>query len=649
MTKHFSFVLIFFFLVIPDLSSWAQKPPFTRGINLTNWFQASSVREIPYNRYTRADFDQIRSLGCDVVRLPINLHSMTSGNPDYRIDPLFYTLLDPVVSWAEDLRIYLILDNHTFDPAVNTDPNVGIILEKVWKQVALHYRDRSEYLLYEILNEPHGITDAAWNVIQRDVISIIRTVDTRHTIVVGPSGYNSYYNLSAMPRYSDTNLIYTFHFYDPFLFTHQGASWVDPSMEPLAGIPFPYHRDSMPGLPASLTSTWVGDSYRNYANDGTVQKVKQLIDMAVRFQAERQVPIFCGEFGVLMNNSKDNHRIYWYEVVRKYLEEKQIAWTIWDYHGGFGLYQKGSEGLFNHNLNVGLLTALGLNVPVQTVYHRLPDSTGFLIFGDHPGDRLVESNYNTGVIDYFSEDKPNNGRFCLRWSKARQYNNIGLDMRPDRDLSVLVAGNYALDLMVRGDTPGLAFDIRFIDTKTDSPTDYPWRMGVIIDGSRAAWDGRWHHLHLPLKNFTEGGSWYNGWHDPQGKFDWKAVDRIEIVAERSEIGRAQFWFDNIHITNRDTAKVYETGVFTGISTLPVSWDSGLRAFPNPVSWSLVIESSASGELQYEIISVTGIRMKRDTFIRKTTVDFSSWEDGVYLIRIADDAGSSRVIRIAKAS
>ena len=148
---------------------------------------------------------------------------MTSGAPNYALDPLFLEFLDQAVDWAEQLGIYLIFDNHTFDPAVGTDPNIGVILETVWTQMAEHYKDRSEYIMYEVLNEPHDISDQQWNAIQMEVVDAIRAVDQEHYIVIGPAGWNSFNNLAAMPLYTQEKLIYTFHFYDPFVFTHQGA------------------------------------------------------------------------------------------------------------------------------------------------------------------------------------------------------------------------------------------------------------------------------------------------------------------------------------------------------------------------------------------------------------------------------------------
>ena len=367
--------------------------PFHRGVNLTSWLQAGSARQIQFTMFTKQDLVNIKSLGCDVIRLPINLHYMTSGAPDYTVDPLFFYFLDQIVDWCEELEIHLILDNHTFDVDANTDPDIDKILVPVWTQMAEHYKDRSTYLYYEILNEPHGIADARWSQIQQAVIIAIRAVDPVHTIVVTGAGWGSYNNLKYLPVYRDDNLIYSFHFYDPFMFTHQGASWTDPSMVPLAGVPFPYGAGPMPACPPGLKGTWIESSLNSYKTDGTVKRVKELIDIAVKFRDERQVPVFCGEFGVYRENSDHDQRVYWYDVVRSYLEEKKIAWTMWDYEGGFGLFEKGSNEMFEHDLNVPLVEALGLIPPAQTPFVMTPEKAGFDIYTDYIAENVRNSSY----------------------------------------------------------------------------------------------------------------------------------------------------------------------------------------------------------------------------------------------------------------
>ena len=650
-----------FLLLLVFGNSFCQIP-FHRGVNLSNWFQTGSAGQIQFAKYTRQDFVNIKSLGCDVVRLPINLHYMTNGSPDYILDPLFFSFLDSAVTWAEDQHIYLLLDDHTFDPVANTDPNIGSVLDKVWPQMARHYKNRSNYIMYEVLNEPHGLTTATWCAIQQTVIDSIRRIDTRHTIVVGPSGYNTYTELANMPVYADTNLIYTFHFYDPFMFTHQGASWVSPSMVPLSGVPFPYNAATMPSCPSSLIGTWIDDNLKSYPNDGNVAHVKSLIDIAVDFKNSRHVKLYCGEFGVYNLNSSNSDRTYWYSVVRQYLEEKGIPWTTWDYQGSFGLFKKGSNELFKYDLNTDLLNSLGLQVPPQSVYNPRPDSAAFFLYSDYLEPYVFESSYGTATIDYYNTQKPNNGTRCIYWTGGDQYNVIGFDFIPDKDLSKLKSQAYALDFFVRGDTPGTAFDMRFIDTKA-GPGDHPWRMKTTIDDSKAAWDNHWHHVRVPLSSFEEGGSWDNGtWYNAEGLFNWSAIDRFEIDAEYFGMTGRQLWFDNIQVTNIDTSAVLDTSsVITDTANItagirfPEAESLQFSISPNPVAaiCSISYRLPSSESVKVSIYNIQGQEIATlVNQVQPAGSQFISWDTrqngngnlprGIYLCRLATSGGMETI-------
>lgn len=595
--------LAFCFFVAISVSLSAQVP-FNKGVNLTTWFQASFPRQIQFSKYTKKDFERIKSLGCDVIRLPINLHAMTNGEPDYILDPLFLSFLDEAVTWAEDLQLHLILDNHTFDPAANTDPAIGPVLVKVWTQMAEHYKDRSEYIYYEVLNEPHGISDAEWSSIQQTVIDAIRTVDTNHYIVVGGAGWNSYNNLDELPVYTDNKLIYTFHFYDPFIFTHQGASWTDPSMVPLSGVPFPYNASSMPATPNELKGTWVESAINSYPSEGTITKVKSLIDIAANFKNERDVPVFCGEFGVYIPNSNNSDRVFWYEEVRKYLEEKEIPWTTWDYQGGFGLFEKGSNELFDYDLNVPLLEALAMTVPPQQPYIKQPKTTGFLIYDDYIGEGIIDASYpGDGMLDYYHEADPKVGTKNIYWTDVAQYNAIAFDFKPDLDLSLLATHDHVLEFWVKGNTPGVMFDVRFIDTKTGA-SDHPWRMGKTINF--ALWDGEWHKISIPLKDMEEKGSWDDAWFPPEGKFDWTSVDRFEIVAEHQALTNIDFWFDDIRVSGEEVP--YEPPITNvGEELNPIRF----QVYPNPMKEQAAIQFFLSKEehVSVDIYSVAGQKVE----------------------------------------
>jgi len=551
---------------------------------------------------------------------------MTNGAPDYTIDPLFFTFLDQVVGWCEELEIHLILDNHTFDVTKDTDPTVGTILEKVWTQMATHYLNTSTLIYYEVLNEPHGIADSTWNSIQQKVVAAIREVDTKHTIVVGPASWNSYHNLDAMPTYNDTNLIYTFHFYDPFLFTHQGASWT--ILGPSKDIPFPYLAEEMPSLPAGLIGTWGEGSYSDYKNVGTEQKVREWIDIAANFSESRNVPVWCGEFGVYDANCSYDDRTYWYEVVRKDLEEKEISWTIWDYHGAFGLFEKDSEGFFEHDLNVPVLQALGLNVPEQTPYSQTIDSSGFIVYDDFLGQKINDASNNPGTLSFYSTDHPNNGDYCISWSGGAQYQGVVFDFKPNRDLSYLVENGYALSMLARTDNPNGQFDIRYIDTKTDEPTDHPWRIRKTVNKSLLPGDNEWHKLYFPLAEFAEHGAWDIAWYNPEGKFDWKTIDRLEISLEHGAMGNYFLWFDDIAITKKDTL---DPGDPIGKNNFSRQRNfAKIQVFANNKQVN-VVNSRQSGAIQYWIVDVTGRSWCKGSFENQIAINAEHFPAGIYML------------------
>lgn len=618
------------------------ETPFTRGVNLTGWLQSSGPRAVHFTRFGRQDLQDIRALGADVVRLPINLHAMAGPSPDYALDPLFLFFLDQIVDWCEELDLHLILDNHTFDVDSSTDPQIGRILVPVWRQLAARYAQRSERLYYEVLNEPHGIGDDVWNAIQQQVIDAIRTVDTRHAIVVGPAGWNSYNNLDAMPRYADDKLIYTFHFYDPFLFTHQGASWVNPSMAPVAGIPFPYDAARMPEMPPELAGSWVGNAFASYRSEGALERIGHLLDVAARFAQERDVPVYCGEFGVYTPNSPQGDRVRWYAAVRQELEARDFAWTTWDYKGGFGLFEHGSGELFEHDLNVPLLRALGFNIPPQSPFERRPLTRGLLLYEDFFGEPIVASNWiGRGQVDYFSEDAPAVGRYCMRWEGVDQYNHIGFDFAPDIDLSMLVEAGYALSFLVRGSTPGSAFDVRFMNGRS---AGMPWRIRYTVDEQAARWDGNWQRVRLPLSDFVEHGAWDGIWHEPEGLFDWSDIDRFELVAEHHDLDGRSFSFDDLRLVAPD-----DTAVRLNLGSEPAAYQLGENV-PNPFNASTVITYvlAQAGPIELSIYNGVGQRVRTlERGLLQAGRHRSTWDgrddrgrdlaSGIYYYRLVADA------------
>ena len=344
----------------------AISAPFTKGVNFTNWLEYRTAEEIDAGFFTKKDFENVKSLGCDVVRLPIHFERICRLEDGYQIPDKILWILDRVVAWAEELQIYVILDFHNNTHIDSVTPSdIKNVLLPIWEQLAKRYRDSTEYIIYELMNEPHGIAIEDWNKTIFEVFRLVREIDERHFIIVGGADWNSFQGMVALPDFQDDKVIYTFHFYDPHTFTHQGAPWCH--MERVVGIPFPYDEKRMPPLPEDATEDEKA-RFERYASEGTLDKVVAFFDQYVEFSRKRNAPVYCGEFGCFAPTVNPRERVKWYELVVGLLKERNIARTSWDYYGSFGLFQvknpgRGTVCRFPEDLNMDIVKALDLKIP----------------------------------------------------------------------------------------------------------------------------------------------------------------------------------------------------------------------------------------------------------------------------------------------
>ena len=495
-----------------------RRPPFKRGMNLSQWQQSPKTRgSWMYSRQTLAN---LKTLGCDFVRLPFN--PPDSGPPSYTIDSIFFTYLDQIVDWAEELGLYVILDNHRFG-LHNDLVTAQEYLVHSWSQVAARYKDRSNLVMYEVFNEPQ-INPSDWNPIQQEVINTIRAVDDTHTIVV-TGGNFTVWSLGSLPNYTDDNLIYTFHHYNPLSFTHQGAPWIS-SFADLHDVPWPADPARVPPDLADRLSSY----------SSTVEELQKQLRIAVNFANSRNVPLWCGEFGVV-SWAPLADRSAWLRTVRTYLEENDIAWSLWEYQGGFGVFEAESNEIFDYDLNVPVIEALGLVVPPQLEWEVETKEAGFEIYTDDLAEGISVKIWSGGSLIFNDDSEVAVGNFSIQWSGGlKNSNSVRFIFGPDLDLSTLVNNGYAFEFWVWCDTPGVQFRIRFMDRPSGSRMDYKVNEKNI---GIASWDSQWHQVRIPLDTFV-----------PTGAFTWKEVDQVRFILSRptGSSGKILLRFDDIKIS-----------------------------------------------------------------------------------------------------
>lgn len=193
----------------------------------------------------KADFERIKAAGFDTIRLPVRWHNKSSDKPPYTVDPKWMDRVQQIVDWAlaEDLNV--ILNSHHFDP-IHDDPlAVAAWHGGVWKQIAARFAGYPEdSLWFELENEPHKNFNHT-NLLQTLAPSLaeVRKLHPTRAVIIGGENWSGIKSLETLPLPEDPNIHPTFHYYDPFAYTHQGAEWTKPDMPPI-GRSFPLPEDT---------------------------------------------------------------------------------------------------------------------------------------------------------------------------------------------------------------------------------------------------------------------------------------------------------------------------------------------------------------------------------------------------------------------
>ncbi|MEL7447553.1 MAG: cellulase family glycosylhydrolase, partial [Pseudomonadota bacterium] len=148
-----------------------------------------------------------------------------------RIHPDFAELVDSNVKWALSSDLNVVLNVHHFEEIMEDPGNQMARLRAIWDQISLRYSKLPPNLWFEVLNEPHtNLKGPQMRTLQRQAIEIIRRDNPTRIIMLGGEEWSGINSLGTNLASDDPNVMYTFHYYDPFSFTHQEATWLGDDM-----------------------------------------------------------------------------------------------------------------------------------------------------------------------------------------------------------------------------------------------------------------------------------------------------------------------------------------------------------------------------------------------------------------------------------
>lgn len=377
------------------------------AINIAQWFTwpryeaapSTSIAWPPYKDTPRppslSELQALRKAGFETVRLPVDPAPFAVFEGEKR--EAVYRILFDALARIQQAGLKVIVDlhpnsrhpvwgQHAVVAALDAPAFVALadVVTEISRRLSKFDQNR---VALELMNEPRlqckGEQQQRWEHIAGTLIARARQQAPKLTLIVTGACVSSLDGLLSLDpsTFHDSNLIYTFHFYEPFTFTHQGAAFIPWPDKYLDEVPWPIHQrpieQPMARLqqrmehvnldPAALEKAKIGAQanltklYASGAGRETLDARFAKVSAWARTHGIPPERIFIGEFGVLRKNADAAgalcaDRMRWLSDVREIAGKYQFSWSYFSYDGPFALVVDDQA----RDLDPSVLKALGL-------------------------------------------------------------------------------------------------------------------------------------------------------------------------------------------------------------------------------------------------------------------------------------------------
>jgi endoglucanase len=350
-----------------------------KGINLAFWFWLPQTEDQDIQtRFDDQDFNYLKSAGFTFVRLPVDLGYLLDELDADRIDDAHLAELDVVLDRLLAAGLAVVIDIHStaspevdspvFSERLEDDSDFPPVFLVFWENFARHLDTRDpERVFLELLNEPvFEDNPEDWPPMLAQLVAAARRGAPEHTLLVSGAWWSNIDGLLMLDPLPDQNIIYYFHFYEPFPFTHQGADWAGREVLTLHDVPYPASPEAIHNAISQADSNRDRRTIKDYGDEmWDYDKIQARIQLAADWAERHNVWLLCDEFGAYGETIPSDQRALWVKDVRNALESFGIGWAMWEYDGDFALVKR------DHNPTgleirpyVELMDALGLSTVI---------------------------------------------------------------------------------------------------------------------------------------------------------------------------------------------------------------------------------------------------------------------------------------------
>jgi len=327
-----------------------------RGLNMGGWLsQIDAIQEKDPEKFkgvdahiqtfiSDADFANVKSWGFDHVRVPLDSYIFFDENEKPNESRL--SNFNRAVELAGKNQLKLILDLHEcpgHDFADSTNSPVQKLFadgddtyirktEKIWACLAERFGSY-DFVLFESLNEPVAPTAKIWNDVKGRLCREIRRHAPKSTIITGSNMWNWPSTFSELTPVEDDNVIYSVHFYEPLLFTHQNAPWLS---EPETKVARTYPSDYGAGFTRKYDLVMSAGAWDR-------ERIVKEFEPVNAFRRKYGAQVICNEFGVY-TPVELSAQLRWYDDLLSVLKDMGIGFSYWNYKNlDFGIISIGEK------------------------------------------------------------------------------------------------------------------------------------------------------------------------------------------------------------------------------------------------------------------------------------------------------------------
>jgi hypothetical protein len=288
-----------------QLSSSDAAKAMGRGINMGNTFDAPSETAWGNPAVTASNFDDYKNAGFTCVRIPITWDTHTAATSPYAINATWLNRIEQVVDWGLSRGLVIIINAH-HEAWLKTDTAYASLSTKarfdsIWSQIAVRFHNKSDSLLFEVINEPYPLSSAYVNDLNARVISIMRKTNPTRIILFSGNNWSNSADLLAAAIPQDNFLIGYYHSYDPYPFGLIGTG--------------------------------------SYGSMGDISTTAQKFYQVSSWSSQHSIPVVISEFGAI-DTSKYNSRMCYYATVTQKALYYHVPFIAWEDGGDFKIYNR---------------------------------------------------------------------------------------------------------------------------------------------------------------------------------------------------------------------------------------------------------------------------------------------------------------------